>query len=411
MAFARAWTAETPESLQPAFARLGLPKSAREYLLDKLPHRTLLLTGLIDGERRFLKSRSDLSEAPGFEAYPSFVAGDARTRPGSALLFGRKEQHERVMSEAEPEWPGLALAMRQALERLEPPDALEIAGRRYPFDRAPYVMAVVNVTPDSFSDGGRFFGTDAAIGHGVELAEAGAHFLDVGGESSRPGAEPVSVDEELSRVIPVIRGLRERLELPLSIDTVKSQVACEALAAGATWVNDISGLRDAQMVRVAADAGATCCVMHMQGSPGMMQVAPHYEDCVEEVVTSLQEATGRAVAAGIPRSRILVDPGIGFGKTVGHNLFLLRRLRDLRVLGLPVLVGTSRKAFLGRLTGRPEASDRLSATLGSIAALAVLGGAEVVRVHDAAEARDALTVATAIRAAADGGERFGGGGT
>ena len=410
MPFVRSWTTDNLAELELAFARLGLPRSARDYLSEKLPHRTLLLTDLSDVERRFLKSRADLSSAPGYEAYPAFIAGDGRTRPGSALLFGRTEQHDRLVAEAEaePELRGLATALRRVLESLTPPEQFEVGGRSYHRAQAPYLMAVVNVTPDSFSDGGHYFSTEGAVAHGVALAEAGAHFLDVGGESSRPGAEPVSADEELSRVVPVIRALRERTGLPISIDTVKPEVAREALGVGASWVNDITGFANPAMARVTAEANGSCCLMHMQGTPRTMQAAPRYQDCVAEVVAFLEGAVGRAEAAGIPRGRILVDPGIGCGKTLGHNLFLLRRLGDLRGLGLPILVGTSRKTFLGKLTGRVEAKDRLFATLGSLASMAALGGADVVRVHDVAEARDALTVAAAIRSAADGGDAFGG---
>jgi dihydropteroate synthase len=408
MPSARLWNAETSESLDPAFARLGLPRSARDYLLEKLPHRTLLLTGLSEPELRFLRSRADLSTAPGHEAYPSLVIGDPRSRPGTALLFGRNAQHDRLANDAsiEPGLADLAQALRQALHRQAAPSSFRVGTRNYSTAAGPLLMGIVNVTPDSFSDGGRYLESQAAIEHGVSLAKAGAHFLDVGGESSRPGASPVSADEELSRVLPVIRALCDRTDLPISIDTMKSGVAREALRAGAVWVNDISGLSDPEMGQVVAQAGASCCLMHMQGSPRTMQTAPSYEDCIEDVVDYLRARVSRAEAAGIPREQMLVDPGIGFGKTLGHNLFLLRRLGELRVLGLPILVGTSRKAFLGKLTHQSQASERLSATLGSVAAVAALSGAEVFRVHDPAEARDALTVAHAIRTAADGGNSF-----
>jgi dihydropteroate synthase len=268
-------------------------------------------------------------------------------------------------------------------------------------------MGVVNVTPDSFSDGGRYVSAEAAIEHGLKLAQAGADILDVGGESTRPGSQPVSLDEELSRVVPVLEGLRSRTPVPLSVDTTKAAVAREALKAGASLINDISGFHfDAELPRVVAEARAACCLMHIQGTPQTMQQAPRYEDIMDEVLTFLEEGVSRAVAAGVARESILVDPGIGFGKTLGHNLFLLRRLGDLRVLGLPVLVGTSRKGFLGALTGGKPASERLAATLGSIAAVAALGGADFVRVHDVAQARDALAVTEALRAASDGGTLY-----
>ncbi|HVE81567.1 MAG TPA: dihydropteroate synthase, partial [Myxococcales bacterium] len=232
-----------------------------------------------------------------------------------------------------------------------------------------------------------------------------ADLLDVGGESTRPGAAPVPPEEELRRVIPVVRALRQSTGLPISIDTTKAEVAGEALAAGASMVNDVSGLRfDDRLAAAAAKAGAALCVMHMQGTPRTMQEAPAYQDVVAEVLELLHGAAARARAAGVPPESILVDPGIGFGKTLGHNLLLLRRLGDLRQLGYPVLVGTSRKSFLGALTGGKPAGERLWATLGSVAAVAALGAADVVRVHDAGEAKDALAVADAIRGATESGQ-------
>jgi dihydropteroate synthase len=402
--------AERPEELQLAFRRMGLPTPAREYLLEKLPQYRLLLTGLTQVEGRFLKGLFEASAAPGREEYPVYVAGDPRTRLGSGLLTGRKEQFERLISAARAESPlaELAGALVRGLEAVRPPAPLTLAGRTFTFGARTYVMGVVNVTPDSFSDGGRYASADAAIAHGLRLAEAGADVLDVGGESTRPGSQPVSAEQELARVLPVIQGLRARTQVPLSVDTTKAAVARAALEAGAALINDISGFHfDPELPRVVAEAGAACCLMHIQGTPETMQQAPAYEELLGEVLTFLEDGVARAVAAGVARGSILVDPGIGFGKTLGHNLFLLRRLGDLRVLGLPVLVGTSRKGFLGALTGGKPAGERLAATLGSVAAVAALGGADFVRVHDVAEVRDALAVVEGIRAATDGGALFG----
>lgn len=401
--------AERPEELDPAFQRMGLPTPAREYLLEKLPQYRLLLTGLTKVEGRFLKGLFDVSTAPGREEFPVYVSGDLRTRPGSGLLVGRREQFERLISaaKAEPELAELARALSQGLGAVEVPAPLTLGDRTFTFGARTYVMGVVNVTPDSFSDGGHYASTEAAIEHGLRLAEAGADVLDVGGESTRPGSQAVSADEELSRVLPVIEGLRARTRVPLSVDTTKAAVAREVLRAGAVLINDISGLHfDAELPRVVAEARAACCLMHIQGTPRTMQQAPHYEDILDEVVTFLEEGIARAVAAGIARESLLIDPGIGFGKTLGHNLFLLRRLGDLRMLGLPVLVGTSRKGFLGTLTGGKPASERLASTLGSVAAVAALGVADLVRVHDVAEAKDALAVTEAIRGATEGGALY-----
>jgi dihydropteroate synthase len=402
--------AERPEEIELAFRRMGLPTPAREYLLEKLPQYQLLLTGLTRVEGRFLKGLFEASVAPGREEYPVYVAGDPRTRLGSGLLTGRREQFERLIAaaKADPELAGLVEALTRALGSTVAPAPLTLSGRTFTFGARTYVMGVVNVTPDSFSDGGRYAAPDVAIAHGLKLAEAGADVLDVGGESTRPGSQPISAEEELARVLPVIEGLRARTQVPLSVDTTKAAVAREVLKAGAVLINDISGFHfDPELPRVVAEARAACCLMHIQGTPESMQRAPHYEDIVHEVLSFLEEGVARAVAAGVARESILVDPGIGFGKTMGHNLFLLRRLGDLRVLGLPVLVGTSRKGFLGALTGGKPASERLAATLGSVAAVAALGGADFVRVHDVAEARDALAVTEAIRTATEGGALYG----
>jgi len=262
------------------------------------------------------------------------------------------------------------------------------------------LMGIVNVTPDSFSDGGRYLDRGAAIEHGIELAAAGADVLDVGGESTRPGAAAVGVEEELARVLPVIEALASAGHR-VSVDTSKAAVAERALAAGATIVNDVTALGDPAMAAVCADAGCGLILMHMKGTPRTMQDDPRYDDVLVEVRDFLAERLAAAVAAGVAAERVWVDPGIGFGKTVDHNLELIERLGELRELGRPVVLGASRKAFLGELTGR-EVSDRLAASL-AVAVLGVAGGAEVLRVHDVAATRDAVTVAAALlgRGAAD----------
>ncbi|MBF5044179.1 dihydropteroate synthase [Aggregicoccus sp. 17bor-14] len=410
---ARILSADAPSTLQLGFARLGLPRAAGEYLLEKLPHLQLLLTGLEREQGRFLKALREGSVAPGFEEFPDSLSGDQERRPGTALLSGRREQLLRLVDAAR-EAPGqqaLAAAVQRALDALSPPPPLRLGARDFALGERTWVMGVVNVTADSFSDGGRFLAPEAAVAHGLALAAAGAHVLDVGGESTRPGSEPISADEECARVVPVLQALRERTEVPLSVDTTKAQVAREALRAGAVLVNDISGLSwdpapAPALARAVAEAGAALCVMHLQGTPATMQQQPRYEDVVEEVLDFLERALARAEHAGVAPGQLLVDPGIGFGKTVGHNLFLLRRLPELRALGRGVLVGTSRKGFLGALTGRKRADERLAATLGSVAAVAAGGGADFVRVHDVAEARDALAVADALREAQEGGALY-----
>jgi dihydropteroate synthase len=257
------------------------------------------------------------------------------------------------------------------------------------------VMGVVNVTPDSFSDGGLYADADTAIAHGVELEAEGADILDIGGESTRPGAEPVAADAELQRVLQVIGGLRERgVTAEISIDTSKAAVAAAALDAGATLVNDVTALRsDPAMAELVAARGVSCCLMHMLGEPRTMQDDPRYKDVVSDVKAFLEERLAFAVASGIAEERILLDPGIGFGKTAEHNLELLARLDELVALGRPVVIGTSRKSFLGRITGRPV-DDRLAATIATNV-LAYERGARVFRVHDVAPVRDALVITSA----------------
>ncbi len=264
---------------------------------------------------------------------------------------------------------------------------------------APFtVMGVVNVTPDSFSDAGRYLDHSAAVAHALAMEAEGAAILDVGGESTRPGADPVAADEESRRVVPVIEALvAAGVGARISVDTSKLEVTRRALAAGATLVNDVTALRAApEMAELTAEAGADLCLVHMIGTPRTMQKDPRYDDVVAEVKRFLEERMRFAIAQGVSEERIILDPGIGFGKTVDHNLELLRRLPELASLGRPVLIGTSRKSFIGKLTGR-DVDDRLAGTI----ATNVLGyerGASIFRVHDVAPLHDALTVTAATLA-------------
>ena len=259
--------------------------------------------------------------------------------------------------------------------------------------RVPAVMGIVNITPDSFSDGGRFLEPQRAIDHGLKLTEEGADILDLGGESTRPGAQPVSLQEELDRVLPVLEGLRD-CGVPLSVDTMKPEVMRAALAAGAAMINDVQALQLPGALEAVAGSDCKVCLMHMQGEPRSMQDAPHYADVVAEVEAFLAARIAVAVEAGIARERIVIDPGFGFGKTLDHNLALLRALPRLARLA-PVLAGLSRKRMIGSLTGR-EVGDRLA---GSVAAAlrAVENGASIVRVHDVAATVDAIKVWKATR--------------
>ncbi len=270
------------------------------------------------------------------------------------------------------------------------------SGRSLSADDRPLVMGILNVTPDSFSDGGRFLGLPAAVEHARAMCDEGADIIDVGGESTRPGSDPVPADEELRRVIPVIKELAVEMTAAISIDTQKAAVAAAALDAGAQIINDVSALRsDPAMAPLAARTGVPVVLMHMLGEPKTMQVDPTYQDVVGEVIAWLRERVERAVEAGIAEDQIVVDPGFGFGKRLGHNLELLRRLRAMHALGRMVMAGTSRKAMLGRILGAPE-GGRLHGTLATVAC-AVMAGCHIVRVHDVRPALEVVKVCEAVR--------------
>ena len=299
----------------------------------------------------------------------------------------------------------MSLQKTQSLNRI--PKCLVTRHGTVVMERRTALMGVLNVTPDSFYDGGRRFAPEQAIAGGVELAAAGADIIDIGGESTRPGARAVSEEEELERVLPVIRGLRQAVSIPISIDTYKANVAREALDAGADIVNDISALRfDGAMAALVAEEKVPVVLMHMQGTPRTMQMDPYYSDVLLEVKNFLAAQIRLARESGIAPEKIIVDPGIGFGKTLQHNLCLVNRLSELSSLGHPLLVGASRKAFIGKILNvTPD--ERMEGSLAAAVA-AVLSGAAIIRVHDVKETRRAVKVADAIRyAVGDGVESHG----
>lgn len=266
------------------------------------------------------------------------------------------------------------------------------------------IMGVLNVTPDSFSDGGKFFSFDRAVSQGQKLFEEGADILDIGGESTRPFSDPVSEKEEIRRVIPLIERLSERLTIPISIDTTKAGVARQAIKAGASMINDVSSLRlDPEMADVAVEYGVPVILMHMLGTPKTMQMDPTYTDLIQEIKEFLENSIQHAEEKGIPKSKIIIDPGIGFGKTVNHNLLLIKFLREFRTLEVPILIGTSRKAFIRKLLKGEDAEDIKpdstlveTGTQASVAA-AVLNGAHIVRVHNVADTRLTVNIIDAIK--------------
>lgn len=257
------------------------------------------------------------------------------------------------------------------------------------------IMGILNITPDSFSDGGLYDSAEKAISHGLEMLHAGAAIIDIGAESTRPGARPVTAEEQIRRVVPTIEALRKQSDAPISIDTFNPQVAAAAIASGANIINDITALSDVKMAKLAADKHLPVILMHIQGTPATMQQNPHYNDVVAEVKVYLLQRAAFAEQAGIPKERIFIDPGFGFGKTTEHNLSLLRHLDEFVNTGYRVLAGTSRKRFIGQITAKDVPADRIFGTAATIA-LAVAKGASIVRVHDVAQMADVVKVANSV---------------
>lgn len=277
-----------------------------------------------------------------------------------------------------------------------PPARIEWPSGRLDFSAGCLVMGILNVTPDSFSDGGDYFDTEAAVARGLEMIRQGAAILDIGPESTRPGAAPVSPDEQIRRAVPVIQKLREQTAVPISIDTRNAAVAQAALNAGASMLNDISALNDDAMASLAVKKKVPVILMHIQGTPETMQLAPHYADVVAEVMEFLMGQAKYAESLGIPAELIFLDPGIGFGKTVEHNLCLFKRLELFASLGYRLLVGPSRKRFIGHITGKDNPVERLAGTAATVA-LAAMKGASIVRVHDVAEMADVVRIVSAVQ--------------
>lgn len=295
-------------------------------------------------------------------------------------------------------FPALSVDLPVSTDKLGPRNSLilDCAGKSLDLG-SPQVMGILNLTPDSFSDGGRYYRPETALRHAVKMVDEGAAIIDIGGESTRPGAQPVTAEEELERVIPVIETLAENIPVPISIDTSKPLVMREAVSAGAGMINDVLALSEQGALQAAAETAVPVCLMHMQGKPRTMQNAPHYDNVVEEVKTFLQQRMDACESAGIARHKIVIDPGFGFGKSLQHNLKLLKELHTLSSLNTPLLVGISRKSMIGSLLGDVSVDQRI---FGSVAAavVAVIGGATIIRVHDVRETVEALKVASAVRA-------------
>jgi len=318
-----------------------------------------------------------------------------------AILMGTQNQLENLILKLDP-YPGLrplGESLNKTLKNISKTHfSIRCKNGTLTLGKRTLLMGVLNVTPDSFSDGGFFYDKENAIAQGLRMVEEGADILDIGGESTRPGSKPLELEEELRRVIPVIESLAKEVDVPISIDTYKSAVAQRAIGSGAKIINDISGLHfDLDLSKVAAKEDVPLILMHIRGTPETMQKDVHYDSLLSEIVHCLKESIQRAESAGVDPKQIIIDPGIGFGKTLEDNLLLIKNLSEFRVLGKPILLGTSRKSFIGKILNA-EVGDRLEGTLSSIA-IGVLNGAHIIRCHDVHQAKKAIAVADAIRMA------------
>ena len=318
-----------------------------------------------------------------------------------ALLMGTQKHFEKLILKLEqyPDLHPLGLSIKETIKNISKTHySIRCQKRTLTLGKRTLLMGILNVTPDSFSDGGLFFDKEKAVAHGLRMVEEGADIIDIGGESTRPGSKPLELEEELRRVIPVIESLAKEIDVPISIDTYKSGVAQRAIEAGAEIINDISGLHfDPGLAQVAAKEDVPIVLMHIRGIPETMQKNVHYDSLFSEILHYLKESIQMAESAGLDPQRIIIDPGIGFGKTVEDSLLIIKNLYEFRVLGKPILLGTSRKSFIGKILSA-EAGDRLEGTLSSIA-IGVLNGAHIIRSHDVLQAKKAIAVADAIRLA------------
>ncbi len=363
------------------------------------------LSGLTSGQAAILRDIIRTSEeGAGFGPAPSTFseqhAGPADSPHPEMVLsgtFGQLKHITRLIATHEGPPGSIFKKIDSLLDNYARSDyKIDCRGKILDLGGGTHVMGILNVTPDSFSDGGQYADAERALVHAREMAAAGADIIDIGGESTRPGAEPVPEEEELRRIIPLIERLSAELPVPLSVDTYKSSVAEKALKAGAAIVNDISGLRfSPDMAKVASDYGAAVVIMHIKGTPRNMQQDPVYADIVGEIMEYLEEGIGIAVQAGVNQEKIMIDPGIGFGKNLTHNLTLLNRLDEFKMLGRPILLGTSRKKFIGTILDIPAAEQRVDGTAATVA-LAIAKGASIVRVHDVARMKQVARMTDAI---------------
>ena len=402
---ARVYTSQDVNDLRSEMELIGSEYAGIRKMTRKAVHFVVKVEGVRNPAVLILKEEM---LAKGGDCAIHKEAITARVDRSSCLLMGTEKQFRQMFVDLRDQpfdLKVLAEEIQRAIERYQSPAPLTPSDDKLPDRLRPFysalrertlVMGILNITPDSFSDGGIHNETATAVEHGIKMVEDSADVIDIGGESSRPGAAAVSVEEELSRVIPVIRELTARTDALISIDTYKPTVARAALDAGASIINDITGLADEEMRKLAAERCMPTIIMHMQGTPQTMQTNPVYEDLISDILAFLRKRIGAAVEAGLPEEFIIIDPGIGFGKTAEHNLEIIRNLADFKSLGLPILLGTSRKAFIGKALGGLPVTERVEGTAVTLA-IGIANGASIIRVHDVKKMAQVARMADAIQ--------------
>lgn len=390
----------TAEEAIHEMVKVGVDATGMRLMRGKTLHFNLKVEGIDPRSANVLKQEM---LSLGGDAAVDKRGLDCSAKRTDLLLMGTQKQFEKLILKLDqyPAFQPLGQLLKKTLKNIcKTQYPLRFRKRTLHLERQTLLMGILNVTPDSFSDGGLYYEKEDAIAHGLKMVEEGADILDVGGESTRPGSKSLEIEEELRRVIPVIEALAERVDVPISIDTTKPEVAHEAIKAGAQMINDISGLYlNPNLAEVAAGEDVPIVLMHIRGTPETMQKDIHYDSLFSEILQYLEESIKRAESAGLDPQQIIVDPGIGFGKTVEHNLLIIKNLSEFRILGKPILLGTSRKSFIGKILNA-DATDRLEGTLSTIA-IGILNGAHLIRCHDVLPAKRAIALADAIRLVKD----------
>jgi dihydropteroate synthase len=378
--------------------RVGVDATGIKLMKGKTLHFNLKVEGINPRTANLLKQEM---LSLGGDAALDGRGLDCSAKQTDAILMGTQKQFKKLLLKLDqyPDLHPLGESFRETLKNISKTHySIRCGKKTLTLGKRTLLMGVLNVTPDSFSDGGLYFDKDKAIAQGLRMVEEGADFIDIGGESTRPGSKPIGLEEELRRVIPVIEFLAKEVNVPISIDTYKSTVAKRAIEAGAEMINDISGLHfDQDLGQVAAKENVPLILMHIRGTPETMQKDVHYKSLFSEILRYLKDSIQRAESAGLEPQQIIIDPGIGFGKTLEDNLLIIKNLSEFRILGKPILLGTSRKSFIGKILNA-EVNERLEGTLSSIA-ICVLNGAHIIRCHDLLQAKKAIAVADAIRLA------------